>query len=404
MIQYSAALRMVLSRPLELGTESCPLLRSVGRVLARDFAAPESLPRYTYSAMDGFAALARSVRGASSESPVFLEVIGESRPGHPYDGPKIRPGQAIAIATGAEIPDGANAIIPVEWTFTGDPVLIGVNRVPKTRDYFRRAGGDVKKGRHLLPKGRLIDAASLAVIAQFGIDTIEVFRRPRIAVLTSGDELVPLGRPVGGDRIVPTNLYYTSDSLAAFGCNARNFGIAPDRMVSVRRLLARAVEWSDMVITIAGVSAGKRDFIPAALQDIGAKILFHGVAIKPGKPVLFARVGDKPVFALPGNPLSAACGVEVFVKPFLRASFGASSPLPQRGEAPLARPVPRDRRRLTFLFSRIRWTPSGPLVDTPGKQESGNLSLLAGADCLAEVPSGEGQSPAGTLVRIWPLR
>lgn len=404
MLQYSSALRLVLAHPLVLPVEACPLLASVGRTLAADFAAPESLPRHTYSAMDGFATRRASIQNAGETSPVVLDVVGESRPGKAYDGVRLGAGEAIAIATGGTIPPGVDAIVPVEWTFEEGRNRIGIRRAPAKGMYFRRAGSDVRKGKTLLKRGLTMDPAAVAVVAQFGVDSISVFRRPRVAVLSSGDEIVPLGHPLTGDRIVATNLYYTRQTLEGCGCEVRDFGVAADREGEVRRRLARALEWADLVITLAGVSAGKRDFIAAALETLGGETIFHGVAIKPGKPVLFARVKGKPVIALPGNPLSSACGIEIFVKPYIRASHSRGSALPARMEVPLAERTGRDRQRLSFLFSRVVWTAAGPTVRTPARQESGNLSLLAEADCLAEIPPGDEPIAAGALVRVWPLR
>jgi len=395
---------MILARPLVLEGESCALLDSVGRVLSQDFAAPEDLPRRTYSAMDGFAVRHRDVRRATAEAPALIRVVGESRPGRAIDLSDLSAGEAVAIATGGAIPEGADAIVPVEWTQEVSDDQMKVLRAPAKRAYFRRAGSDVTKGRVLLRKGCLIDAAAFATIAQFGVETIEVFRRPRVGILTSGDELVLPGRKASADQVVATNLYYCRLALESAGCEVKDFGVAPDRFDAVRDCLARSLDWSDLTITLAGVSAGKRDFVVSALESLGAEIVFHGVAVKPGKPTLFALAGGKPVIALPGNPLSSACGLEIFVKPYLRACFDVVPVLPKRMEAPLGKDVSRDQRRLSFLFSRLAWTSSGPVIQPPGRQESGNLSLLSEADCLAEIPPGDEPASAGTVVRLWPLR
>ncbi len=403
MIEYATALRRLLSNTIGIPAERCALIKAAGRILARDFRALESLPRHTYSAMDGYATALDSIHGALPESPVSLEIIGESRPGSPYAGSRIRKGQAVAIATGGTVPRGADSVVPVEWTESGDPGQVSITRAPQRRQFFRVAGGDVKRSTRLLEKGTRLNPGALAVIAQFGVDEIEVIRRPRIGIVTSGDELVSLGKPVEGDRIVATNLYYTAQSLSEFGCDTRLFGIAPDRPGALEKLLRKSLDWADITITLAGVSTGKHDYVTEALAAVGARTLFHKVAIKPGKPTLFAFADTHPILSLPGNPLSAACTLEVLVKPYLRKSMGMRKTVPRTIHARLPGAVAPDERRLTFFFARLESTDDGFVVYPPRKQESGNLSLLANANCLAQVEAGRDPLPAGTLVPVWPL-
>jgi molybdopterin molybdotransferase len=403
MIQYATALHRLLSNTIRIHAERCTVTKAPGRILAKDFKAPESLPRHTYSAMDGYATTLNSIVGASKESPISLEVIGESRPGSTYAGSPIRKGQAVAVATGGTLPHGADAVVPVEWTQSGGQGQVSISRIPQRRQYFRMAGGDVKKGAVLLKKGIRLNAGALAVIAQFAIEEVEVIRRPRIGIVTSGDELVPLGHPVGGDRIVATNLYYSAHSLSDFGCDTRIFGIAPDRPGALEKLLRKSLDWADATVTLAGVSAGKHDYVTEALKAVGARTLFHKVAIKPGKPTLFALVKMHPILSLPGNPLSAACTLEVLVKPYFRKCMGMRETVPRPIHARLAETAVPDERRLTFFFARLQSTDDGFVVHPPRKQESGNLSLLAGANGLAQVESGREPLPAGTFVPVWPL-
>lgn len=402
MLGYRDALDQILAIPFSVEEEEIPLLQTGGRVLARGVAAPWPLPRFTNSAMDGFAVRAADVAAASDANPARLRIVGESAAGSPFGG-TIEPGTAARISTGARLPDGADAVIPIERAAVDGGTVAFSDPVP-VRASIRYEGEDIPQGAEVFGRGTVLAPARLAFLAMYNLPTLTVFRRPRVAILTSGDEVKPHGAELRDTDIVGVNIYYLEEEMRACGCEPRLFGIAPDDPGTFRRMLSEARDWGDIVVTTAGVSVGEHDVVGGALAALDAEVLFWRVAVRPGKPMLVARLGGVPFFGLPGNPVAVCCNTQIFLKPFLRRAFGMGAVAAPLVRATLAEDCPRDRARLLFANGRLESATGGGLAVRPlGRQSSGNLGGFAQANAFIVVEAGGGPVPAGEVVDVLPL-
>jgi len=410
------ALAQMLEGVEPLAAESVALADSIGRVLAQPVPAKLTVPPWDNSAMDGFAVRAIDVTEASRESPVTLPVRGEVAAGHAPTA-RVAPSTAVRILTGAIVPEGADAIVPVEDTDSerGAAALPGevtVYRPVIAGEHIRRAGSDVEAGTVVLDRGVRVDAAALAVLAATGWDRVEVTRRPRVGILSTGDELVPIGQPLGPGQIHDSNGISLAAQVTAAGGEPIALGIARDDLHTVVSVLRRAIESSDIVLVTGGVSVGAHDVVKDAFGELGRVELWR-VAVQPGKPLTFGRAarpggdGEVLLFGLPGNPVSSFVTFELFVRPEVRALLGVADPTARKTRtARLAEPVRKSPGRRAFLRVRLESDPdrSGGLVARlAGGQGSHVLSALAAADALAVVPEDRDELPAGTQVEVWEL-
>jgi molybdopterin molybdotransferase len=401
MIPYSEARALVSTLPLRVRTESLPLLDAGGRILAEDVVAPWALPRFDNSSMDGFAVRSNDLAGACENAPVRLPVRGESAAGRPLHHP-LAPGTAVRISTGARLPHDADGIVPVEQArVDGEAILVTAPVVPGR--FIRRRGEDVAEGTRLFGPGTRLDAAPLAFLAMFNLPVLPVFVPPRVAILSSGDEVRLHGDPLGETDVVGVNVYYLERELRAFGCETRLMGIAPDDPAAFERLLDEALRWGDLVVSSAGVSVGEHDVVGRAVAALGGEVLFWGVSIRPGKPTLVARFDDRPLFAFPGNPVAVCCNTEVLLKPFLREKLAIMPADAPRLRVRLAVPCPRDAQRLFFVSARLEWRGGSPSATPLPHQSSGNLSNPANADALLVIEPGPEPVAAGQEVEALAL-
>jgi len=421
--------------PAALPAEMVALSDSLGRVLAADVVAATDLPPWDNSAMDGYAIRAADVAGATEAAPVLLRVAGEVAAGSASE-TAVLPGRALRIATGAPMPPGADAVVAVEQTTplaadgsagprgreaTGPlPARIRVHEATLPGRSVRRRASDLQLGRVVLAAGRAIGPAELAIIAAGGVARVAVHARPRVAVLSTGDELRRSGSDLGAAGIPDSNGPALVALCAAAGAEARHLGIAPDRLEPTLELLRSAIVDADLVIVSGGVSVGPYDVVRGAFAQVGTVDLWRA-AIQPGKPFAFGtapRGEHRPgppvlLFGLPGNPVSVFVTFEVFVRPALRRLAG-------RTQAALLRPVDaavleeavtKSIGRRTFLrVAALRDPATGaPVRDAAGRvrvalaggQESHQLSALAAADGLAVVPESVASLPAGAGVELW---
>jgi len=421
--------------PAALPAEMVALSNSLGRVLAADVVAATDLPPWDNSAMDGYAIRAADVAGATEAAPVLLRVAGEVAAGSASE-TAVLPGRALRIATGAPMPPGADAVVAVEQTTplaadgsagprgreaTGPlPARIRVHEATLPGRSVRRRASDLQLGRVVLAAGRAIGPAELAIIAAGGVARVAVHARPRVAVLSTGDELRRAGSDLGAAGIPDSNGPALVALCAAAGAEARHLGIAPDRLEPTLELLRSAIVDADLVIVSGGVSVGPYDVVRGAFAQVGTVDLWRA-AIQPGKPFAFGtapRGEHRPgppvlLFGLPGNPVSVFVTFEVFVRPALRRLAG-------RTQAALLRPVDaavleeavtKSIGRRTFLrVAALRDAATGaPVRDAAGRvrvalaggQESHQLSALAAADGLAVVPESVASLPAGAGVELW---
>jgi molybdopterin molybdotransferase len=379
-----------------LPVETVPVSRARGRVLAADVASPIALPGFDNSSMDGFAVRVAEVTGV----PVVLPVSGESAAGGPLPGP-LAAGTAARIMTGAPLPHGADAVVPVEWTGGwADGTTVRVDRAPDAGAHVRRAGEDVAVGEIVLTIGTVITARHVALLAAVGCAEIPVHRAPRVAVLSSGSELVPPGLALGPGQIHDSNGYGLVAAAEALGAGATYLGIVPDDAAAVRARLSEAAAGADLVLTSGGVSAGVYDTVKEVLTGTGT-VRFEKVAMQPGMPQGFGAIDGVPIFTLPGNPVSSMVSFEVFVRPVLRALSGVPDPASGPTVIAVAQEQwrsPETRRQ----FARAVLSPALdgglPRVRPVGAQGSHLVADLAAATCLAVVPEGVGMVGIGDEV------
>jgi molybdopterin molybdotransferase len=381
MISLNSAIDAVLAAVRPFGPEEVPLLDGLGRGLAADVVSPEAVPPFDNSAMDGFALRAADAVAAGG-AVIALEVPAGSVAPRP-----LAAGEAARIMTGAPMPAGADTVVPVEETeerggrvFFGGDVRAGAN--------VRRAGEDVAAGSLLLPAGTGLGAAEVGLLASVGLERVAVARRPRVAVLATGSELVAAGEPLGPGQIRNSNSVAAHAQVLAAGGDPVLLGIARDDRDETRRLLARALE-EDVVITSGGVSVGDYDFVKDVQEELGVERRFWKVRTKPGKPMAFGTLGDTLVFGAPGNPVAAMVSFELYVRPALLAMQGRRDLWRPYVVAEAAEPVKPSKDRVEARRCRVeRDRDGGWRFSTTGPQGSGILRSMALADGLLFVPSG----------------
>ncbi len=375
------------------------LARARGRVLAADLRAPEDLPAFASSAMDGYAVRAAEVAGASAAAPRLLPLAGELAAGAGEAVP-WPPASVLRIMTGAPVPPGCDGVVPVELAEeTPAGVLLRAD-LATAGSHLRPAGEDVRAGAPLLAAGSVLGPAALALLAAQGLARVPVWRLPRVSFLATGDELVALDRRPGPGQIRNSNGPAALALLAESGFPARDLGIAPDAPGPLRTLLAEALAASDVLVTSGGVSMGRYDAVAALLVELGAEWVFHGVRQQPGKPLAFLRWRGRPVFGLPGNPVSTFMTLWYYVLPALRRMAGHPQPEPAIVTATLGAPLRGRPDRQVFARARLEWTAAGWLATPRPPHGSHLLSSLAGADAFVLLAVGEGEREAGAQVRV----
>ena len=371
--------------------ELVPLADAYGRILREDLVATHDAPAADNSAMDGYAVRAADV----AHAPVTLDVVGDIPAGHPSDD-ELLPGGAMTIMTGAFVPAGADAVVQVELT-DGRTDRVTIQQSVKRGANIRRRGEDMRAGDVLLRSGRRIGAAEMALFAGAGNPLVSVGKRPAVAILSTGDELIEVGEaPVAG-KIVNTNAHLLAALVRDVGAVPRVLGIVRDSREDTIAAFESALE-SDVVISSGGVSVGAYDFVKDALDAVGAETKFWRVAMKPGKPVVVSRRGDRLIFGLPGNPVSCFVSFHLFVAPALRRAMGEEGscrPPAVRMRTSAALRAAPDRR----LYARVSVTArDGELTATPlSSQSSGALTSMSRANGLAVVTE---DVAAGDLVNV----
>jgi molybdopterin molybdotransferase len=395
-IEIEAARREVLARVRPMPVEEVALAEALGRRLAVDAVADGPFQPFDNSAMDGFAVRAADVQQASAESPAALTVVDESRAGHPATR-ALGPGEAIAISTGAMLPAGAAAVVRVEDTErTEDLVLVRVAVAADTN--VRRAGEDIAAGATVLHAGAELGPAELGVLATIGLDPAPVHRRPRVAVLTSGDELTPPGRPLGPGAIRDSNSLTAPAVARLAGAEVVSVDWTPDEPDATRAALGRALE-ADVAIVCGGVSVGEHDHVKAALDHLGAEQVFWRVALKPGGPTWFGTRGETLVFGLPGNPVSVMATFLLFVRPALIAMAGGE-PGARRTTARLGADYAKPTDRAHAVRCRLDLDEAGWIATPLPRQGSHVLTSMLAADCLALIPTDSAGVAAGETVEV----
>ena len=403
-LPVAEAVARIVAAVAPLPVERVPLLDAMGRVLAEDVAAPLTLPPWDNSAMDGYAVRADDIRGASRERPVRLRVL-ETVAAGAFPSRPVAAGECTRIMTGAPLPEGADGVVRVEDTDGG---IDGVE-VRDDRDAGRNVrprGEDFHEGDLVLCAGTPVAAAQVGILASMGRAALDVHRRPRVAILGSGDELVDLDgfhEALAGRKIVSSNNYTLAALVADAGGVPINLGIAADTPESLRERLERA-GGCDLLVTSAGVSVGEFDHVRAVLESLGAEMGFWRVRMRPGAPIGFGRLRGMPWIGLPGNPVSTMVTFELFVRPAIRRMLGHARlhrrPLPVVLEAP----VSIGARLTHFLRAIVSVAPDGRLTARlTGPQGSGILTSMARANALLVVPEDQPRHEAGDVLAAIPL-
>ena len=381
--------------PVEL--ESVDLLAAIDRVLAAPVAARLTQPPFNASAMDGYGVRAADVASA----PATLRVIGESNAGGPFAG-EVGPGEAVRIFTGASLPRGADTVVIQEnTTRSGDAVTVTEAAVSGAN--IRQAGGDFRNGDLLLPQGRLLDASAVTLAAAGGHDMLSVRRRPRVAILATGDELVEPGSTLAPGQIISSNPFGLAAMVRHFGGEPRLLGIGRDSIADLRAKLEQAGD-ADVLITIGGASVGDRDLVKPALEAHGMTLDFWRVAIRPGKPMLFGRRGPMRILGLPGNPLSCLIAARIFLVPLLFKLLGRTDNPSELRAAVLTHDVPRNSGRQHYMRATLVDSPTGlPLITALQVQDSAHMSALVAANALIVRAPDAPPASKGDVVSVLPL-
>jgi molybdopterin molybdotransferase len=373
--------------PIELG-----LIEAHGCVLAVDVAAPDDVPAFANSAMDGFA-----VAAAAATVDAELDVVGEVAAGASAL-PTVRPGTAVRIMTGAPLPPGADAVVPVE---VADEAAgrVRLRVAPRPGDHVRAAGESVRGGTRVLAAGRRLDAADVGLLAAVGCARVAVRPRPRVAVISTGDELTEPDTPMGPGRIRDSNSYMLTAMAREAGAVAFRHPIVRDDRRALSEAFEGALAHADILVTSGGVSAGRYDLVKEVLAQLG-DVAFHKVGMQPGMPQAFGFIAGVPCFGLPGNPVSAYVSFEVFVRPALRRLQGRTDLNRPRVTAVLDDPLASPPHKVSFLRVRLRREGAEWHAQSTGEQGSAILRSVVDADGLAEVPAERTEVPAGERVVV----
>ena len=392
-LEIDEARRLVLERVRPLGAEPVAVRDALGRVLAEDVASADSVPGFDNSAMDGYAVRAADTAGA----PVRLAVVAESRAGHPASR-AVGAAEAIAISTGAMLPEGADAVVRVEDTDGGAEQVEVRAKVEPGKD-IRRAGEDIEAGETVLRSGAELGPAEVGVLASVGRSEVSCAVRPRVTVLTTGDELQEPGEPLRPGAIRNSNAHSVAALVERAGGELLAAEIVADDEVATGEALASALE-GDVVVLCGGVSVGEHDHVRPAAERLGVEQVFWRVALRPGAPTYFGVAPSGAlVFGLPGNPVSAMVTFLLFARPALRAMMGARD-AQRRGRAVLAADHPALSKRTQLVRCRLELGDNGWLAHPTGPQGSHVLTSMLDADALAILPPADEPYPAGAQVEV----
>ena len=406
MISYQEALGMILAESAVLARRRVPLQDAAGRVSAEALFARLDVPAFANAAMDGYAVACRDTRNASEAQPVTLPVAGSVVAG--LAPPQATPGSAWEIMTGAPVPAGLDAVVPVEHIAEHVPgglalSIIRLMQCVQPGQNVRRMSEDFRRGERVIDAGTRLAPHHLMGLAACGLDEVSVCDTPRMAILTTGSELASSGSELQAGQIRDANGPYLRALLAQLGIAGSTRSTAADNALALRKELGELAEHSDLILTTGGVSAGRLDLVPDVVRALGGEILFHKVAIRPGKPILYARLpGGKHLFGLPGNPLAVAVGMRFFVIPALRAMQGLAAEVFRPA---ICEDAVRSRSRLRFFAKAHRTVDAEARsrVQILAGQESFRIGSLLKSNCWAVIPEGYDVLPADSTVLTAPL-
>lgn len=394
MLDVADALVRVLDGLAPVGSETVSARDGVGRVAAVEIRATRPQPPYANSAMDGYAVCTTSLRG---DPPFELDVVGESAAGR-RDRPHMRAEEAYRIFTGAPLPVGADAVIVQEDVSDASGRLLA-NVAPEVGAHVRHAGEDIARGQLLIQPGQVLEPGEIANLLTQGVLALQVFRKPRVAFVSTGDELIEAGPEPAFGEITNSSVPMLAAAARQWGAETREYPPLVDDLDTIIEGFRAAARDTDLLVVTGGMSVGDYDFAAEAMNALGS-VSFHKIRMKPGKPLAFGTIGEVPVLGLPGNPVSSYVGFELFGRPAIRKLAGHTKLLRPTVRAPLAQPFPRLRSRPNYIrgaFDREAFVPHA-------RQGSGDLSSVLGVEGLAIIDVGEGEVPAGEAVTVIDLR
>jgi len=397
-VTFEEARSLILENIAPLPLERVSLLNAAGRILAEEFRAPWDLPGWDNSAMDGYAVRAEDCRG-----PATLSIVDYLPAGGSAEGMAVQPGTAVKIMTGAPIPHGGTAVVPFEAAEEeGEGDSVRILDAVSPGSHIRYRGEDLRAGDLVIPAGTLLRPPEINMLASFGQSAVAVFRRPRVAILSTGDELVELGEPLAPGRIVNSNSHSLAAAVMEAGGEPLLLGIARDNRESHLEKL-RAGLAADVLITSAGVSAGDRDLVREVLSALGVRQVFWKAEIQPGKPMAFGIREKVPVFSLPGNPVATLITFEMFVRPALLQMQGHAGVIRSTVKARLQEPAKKKPGRVRFLRVQVRAAETGLVASSSGDQNTGILRTMVRANGIAILPSEAQRFAAGDEVEVYLL-
>lgn len=394
-IPFEDAQRRIFDHVGPLGAETVSIHEATGRVLAEEIVAPFDMPAVDNSAMDGFA-----VRSGECHGPVALKIAGYRPAGFSGETP-VSPDCTVRIMTGAPLPEGYDAVVPLEEAREEDGI-VRIQGPVKAGAHVRVRGEDVKAGDRVIRAGTILRPPEISLIVSFGRVQVPVFRKPRVAILATGDELVEPGETIRPGAVVNSNSFSLASAVREAGADPVILGIARDSLPALREKLSAGLS-EDALITSAGVSVGDRDLVREALSGLGVREIFWRVRMRPGRPFAFGLHGAAPVFSLPGNPVSALIAFEMLVRPALRAMIGDPAPVKPRVNGVLAEPIRKKAGRIQFLRVRTELRDGTYHVWSAGDQSTGILRTLVHGTGIAILPADRTEFQAGETVELLPL-
>ena len=381
-----------------LGTEKVDLFQLLRRVIAEDVVSDSNIPMLDNSAMDGYAVIAEDTGHAAADKPATLTITGEIQAGDDPEGYNLEPGQAIRIMTGAPVPRGADAVVEFEKT-SEEGSQVHIYASFKSGDNLRRAGEDIASGDTVIQKGTMLLPAHMGLLASVGRQQALVYKKPRVAIITTGNEIAEPGQPLKRGWVRNSNAYTLYGLVQQYGGIPEYLGIAADTPEATATMLTRALE-HDLVITTGGVSMGRYDFVKDVMKDLGIDVMVEKVLMKPGKPCVFGLKDGVPVFGLPGNPVSTMVSFLQFVRPAMLKLMGARVIDKPRIEAVAAQAIKKKPDRTHFIRGFFHIEGDRVVVSTTGPQGSGILRSMGQANCLIIVPVGVSMVKEGEPVTI----
>lgn len=397
LLPVNDAVQIILAQAVPLPPENVALADALGRVLAQDIVADGDLPPFQRAQMDGYAVRAADV----AQVPARLRLVGEAAAGRGWHH-ILEPGQAVRIMTGAPVPDGADSVQKVEVTReTGDGAFVEIDEATRPGQFIVARASEIRAGQTVLQRGTIINAAQMAALAAFGYARVSVGRRPRVALLATGSELVPVGVTPAPDQIRDSNTYSLAAYATLAGAIVERLPLAGDDPQLLQETIAAAAARADALVISGGVSMGLYDFTKTALRALGAEIFFERVSLRPGKPTVFARLGPTLIFGLPGNPVSVSVTFNLFARTALRALQGMTDAAPATHSAILARNLKGAAERASYLPAALHTDEAGRLLAEPLKWGgSSDFVAFTRAGALIIVPAGVSFYEAGQVVQV----